>query len=285
MTIQEALKYGQNRLSKNNVPNPALDAQVLLSHALSISREGLYLNNDRPLSKEDMSAYEILLVKRCRRIPVAYITGKKEFFGVEFMVTPNVLIPRPETEFAVEKALDALQGEKDPLVADLCCGSGVIGISIALNHPDAKVFASDISEAAGKVTTENAKVYGLEDRIVFLQGNIWGPFDKKGLHDFDLVVSNPPYIPSNVIPGLSPEIAHEPAQALDGGEEGTDFYKAIIGDLPRHLKPGGGIILEIGHDQAGYVKDMLHEAGFSDIDVIKDLAGFDRVIAAKLFRF
>jgi release factor glutamine methyltransferase len=280
VTIQETLILGHKRLSKAGIPTSLLDAHVLLAYVLGIPRERLYIEHQRLLSQEDLSAFEGLLDLRCCHVPVAYITGIKEFYGINFRVTPGVLVPRPETEFVVEQGLKFLRGVKAPLVADLCCGSGIIGISLAVNNPGVRVYASDISEAAREVTLENARALGVEHRVAFLQGDLWKPFDHRGLKDFDLVVSNPPYIPTGEIEHLSEDVKHEPKIALDGGGDGVNFYRAIVEDAPKYLKPRGKLILEIGYDQASAVADLLSEAGFEDIEVIRDYAGLDRVVSA-----
>ncbi|MCF6096139.1 peptide chain release factor N(5)-glutamine methyltransferase [Thermovorax subterraneus] len=282
MNVLEGLNYGKKVLLEAGVENPLLDAEVILSHVLGVRRMDLYLEPRRELKEEEIKTYEALIEKRSSRIPVAYITGKKEFFTLEFFVKEGVLIPRPETEFLVEEVLNRISSIKTPKVAELCCGSGAVAISIAFFKKDAIVYASDISERAGEVTMLNAAKHGVEDRVRFLRGDLWQPFEKEGLKGFDVVVANPPYIPSNELENLPPEVKKEPREALDGGPDGLDFYRRIITGAPKFLKSRGSIVLEIGNDQRERVCSFLKGECFEDIRIIKDYGGFERVIAASL---
>ncbi|MCG0275765.1 MAG: peptide chain release factor N(5)-glutamine methyltransferase [Thermosediminibacteraceae bacterium] len=282
MNVSEALRYGKQKLLKAGVESPMLDAQVILAYVLGIGTMDLYLYPERGLKEKEIRIYKALIEKRCSRVPVAYITGKKEFFTLEFRVKEGVLIPRPETEFLVEEVLNRISDIKAPKIAELCCGSGAVAVSIAFFKKDAVVYASDISETAGEVTLENAIKHGVQDRVHFLQGDLWQPFEEKGLGDFDVVAANPPYIPSNEIEYLPQEVKTEPRIALDGGPDGLKFYRRIIAGAPRFLRAGGSIVLEFGKDQAASIATFLKNAGFKDIKIIKDYAGFDRVIAASL---
>ncbi|KXG77924.1 Release factor glutamine methyltransferase [Fervidicola ferrireducens] len=282
MNVVEGLRYGRKVLLEAGVENPLLDAEVILSHVLGARRMDLYLEPQRELKEEEIKTYKALIEKRSSRIPVAYITGKKEFFTLEFFVKEGVLIPRPETEFLVEEVLNRISNIKTPKVAELCCGSGAVAISIAFFKKDAIVYASDISEIAGEVTMLNATKHGVEDRVRFLRGDLWQPFEKEGLKGFDVVVANPPYIPSNELENLPPEVKKEPREALDGGPDGLDFYRRIITRAPKFLKSRGSIVLEIGNDQRERVCSFLKGECFEDIRIIKDYGGFERVIAASL---
>ncbi|MDN5331319.1 MAG: release factor glutamine methyltransferase [Tepidanaerobacteraceae bacterium] len=282
MNVVEGLRYGRKVLLEAGVENPLLDAEVILSHVLGARRMDLYLEPQRELKEEEIKTYKALIEKRRCRIPVAYITGKKEFFTLEFFVKEGVLIPRPETEFLVEEVLNRISNIKTPKVAELCCGSGAVAISIAFFKKDAIVYASDISERAGEVTMLNAAKHGVEDRVRFLRGDLWQPFEKEGLKGFDVVVANPPYIPSNELENLPPEVKKEPREALDGGPDGLDFYRRIITRAPKFLKSRGSIVLEIGNDQRERVCSFLKGECFEDIRIIKDYGGFERVIAASL---
>ncbi|MCR4429785.1 MAG: peptide chain release factor N(5)-glutamine methyltransferase [Tepidanaerobacteraceae bacterium] len=280
MNVREALGMARKRLIKAGAGNPALDAEILLAHALSVDRLRLLVNDGEKLSDEDMKCFARLLDLRCGHMPTAYITGHKEFFGIDISVGPGVLIPRPETEFAVEESLRVTKNLKKPRAVDLCCGSGAIAVAVAVNHPDAIVYASDISEIAGKYTKDNALKHHVENRVFFIKGDLWHPFEEKNIGRFDLIVSNPPYIPEGEIKNLSEDIKKEPEIALNGGIDGLDYYKRIISKAPQFLKSGGHIVLEIGWNQAAAVQNLLKASGFKEIQVIKDYAGYDRVVSA-----
>lgn len=282
MLVDEALKYGKRALIKAGVETPLLDAEVLLAHVLGVRRMDLYLEPKRKLKEEELKSYMALLERRRSRVPVAYITGKKEFYTLEFFVKEGVLVPRPETEFLVEEVLKRISDIKEPKVAELCCGSGAVAVSIAYFKEDALVWASDISETAGEVTLHNASKHGLEGRVRFLLGDLWQPFEEEGLRGFDLVAANPPYIPSGMLQNLPPEVKREPRKALDGGPDGLDFYRRIISGASKFLKPGGSIVLEIGHDQGEKVSRLLESHGFQEVRIIKDYGSFERVVAATL---
>ena len=279
MIVREALELGKKTLTHAGIQNPVLDSQVILSFALKIDKLTLLINPETTLSKEQQDQYNKLLALRCRHIPIAYITGHKEFYGLNFQVNSEVLVPRPETEFAVEEVLKHISNIKEPKVADICCGSGAIAVSIAVHHKTAVVYATDISEACGKVTIKNSKYHGVNERVIFLKGNLLEPLKDSCL---DVIVSNPPYIPRKDIESLPADVRHEPVLALDGGIDGLDMYREIIKDAPKYLKPGGSIIFEIGWNQGKDVEEYLTTSGFSKIRVIRDYAGFDRVISAKL---
>ncbi|MDN5312048.1 MAG: release factor glutamine methyltransferase [Thermoanaerobacteraceae bacterium] len=280
MKIREVLKMARRKLSESGVENSGLDAELLLAYALSLDRLRLLVNDEAQLSVEETACFEKLLDLRCGHVPVAYITGHKEFFGLDISVGPGVLIPRPETEFAVEESLRVTKNLKKPRAVDLCCGSGAIAVAVAVNHPNAIVFASDISEIAGKYTKDNARKHHVENRVFFIKGDLWRPFEEKNLGQFDLIVSNPPYIPEDEMGNLPEDIKKEPEIALNGGMDGLDYYKRIISKAPQFLKSGGHIILEIGWNQAAVVRDLLKANDFKEIKVIKDYAGYDRVVSA-----
>lgn len=279
MKVREALSMARKRLAGEGISNPGLDAELLLAHVLSTDRLRL-LVNDGEIPSEHMECFERLLDLRCRHMPVAYITGRREFFGLDICVGPGVLIPRPETEFAVEESLRAIKDLEKPESADLCCGSGAIAVALAVNRSDVTVFASDISDAAEKYTKENARKHHVNDRVFFLKGDLWQPFEEKNAGPFDLVVSNPPYIPEEEMSGLQEDVKNEPEIALNGGKDGLDYYKRIISKAQQFVKPGGHVVLEIGWNQAADVGDLLTANGFDRIRVIKDYAGFDRVVSA-----
>lgn len=281
MKVHEVLKMARQKLAEYKIENPGLDAEILLAQALSVNRLKLLTNMEEELPEDILISFQKLLNLRCDHIPVSYITGHKEFFGLEISVGPGVLIPRPETEFVVEEALDRIKNLENPKVIDLCCGSGAIAVSIAVNHKGATIYASDISDVAERYTKENAKSHHVDDRIFFIKGDLWKPFEAKGIEPVDVVVSNPPYIPEEDLKKLPEDVKKEPELALNGGELGLKFYDEIIQRAPQFMKPGGFIILEIGWNQAAAVEDMLKVRGFMEIKVVKDYRGFDRVISAK----
>jgi len=224
---------------------------------------------------EQVAEYESVLNKRAEHVPLQYITGEQEFMGIPFHVNDAVLIPRQDTETLVEEALKVIRpGMK---VLDMCTGSGCILISILKNVVDVTGFGYDISKQAINVAKENAKL-----------NNVNATFERSDLFDdvsdtFDVIVSNPPYIPTDVIGGLMPEVAvYEPMQALDGKEDGLHFYRRIVADASKYLNPEGKLLFEIGHDQGESVSSLMKEAGYKDVRVVKDLAGNDRVVIGGL---
>jgi release factor glutamine methyltransferase len=226
---------------------------------------------DEDMSVEQVTEYESILSKRAEHVPLQYITGEQEFMGILFHVNDAVLIPRQDTETLVEEALKVIRpGMK---VLDMCTGSGCILISILKNIVDVEGYGYDISKQAINVAKENAKL-----------NHVNATFERSDLFEdvsdtFDVIVSNPPYIPTDVISGLMPEVAmYEPMQALDGKEDGLHFYRRIIADASKYLKPDGKLLFEIGHDQGESVPKLMKDAGFKEVRVIKDLAGNDRVV-------
>lgn len=284
MIIRDVLIEGKRCLEKCDISNPNLDAEVLMCYLLGIDRSRLFVVIDERISKKDYIKYKKLIDLRSKFVPISYITGKKEFYGLNFFVEPGVLIPRPETEFVVDKCLDFIKKRKSPKVADICCGSGVISVTVAVFNRSTKVFASDISDLAGKLTCKNSKYHNVEERVVFLKGNLFEPYEEANLNNFDIIVSNPPYIATKDLEKLPRDVKEEPKIALDGGIDGLDFYRKIIYDAPKYLKPFGCLVLEIGWNQALQVKDMLKKAGFGDVEVTKDYAGFDRVVSGVLYK-
>ena len=240
-----------------------------------ISRTYYYVHMDEELTIEQANEYENVLKKRAERIPLQYITGEQEFMGLPFKVSPAVLIPRQDTETLVEEALKVMKpGMK---VLDMCTGSGCILISILKNITGVEGLGVDISKQALIVAKENAKLNG-----------VLASFERSDLFEmvtdtYDVIVSNPPYIPTEVINGLMPEVAQfEPYQALDGKEDGLHFYRKIVKECKSYLKEDGKILFEIGHDQGAAVSEMLTYAGFSEVRVVKDLTGNDRVVIGGL---
>ena len=274
MTYREALETGTKELEKENIADAKLDAWYLLQMACGIDRNFYYLHEEEEIPEEHLSTFQITVKKRTEHVPLQYIIGEQEFMGLKFKVNSNVLIPRQDTETLVEEALKHIKpGMK---VLDLCTGSGCIIVSIAKNVPDIVCFGTDISKQALLVAKENAKRNDVEVELKRsdLFDNITGTFD--------VIVSNPPYIATAEIASLMPEVRDfEPIEALDGKEDGLYFYRIIIEKSMDFLNPDGYVCLEIGYDQGSAVSLLMKQAGFTDVIVIKDLAGLDRVVKGR----
>lgn len=274
MTVRKALRHACRLLEEGAVPVPRLTAEVLLCHTLRRERAWLYAHPEEELSEAARLDYERSLRERLEGKPTQYITRRQEFYGREFLVTPDVLIPRPETEHVVETALEA--GRRARAILDVGCGSGAIAVtlSLELSRP---VWASDISLAALAVAAENARRLGAEVR--FLAGDVTEAVAGRSL---DLVVSNPPYVPLNEQAGLQREVREwEPRLALFSGPAGLDMYRRLAADAARVLRPGGWLVLELGFKTAAPVRELL-AASWEDVRIVPDLAGFERVLAARL---
>jgi release factor glutamine methyltransferase len=287
-SVEECLASGTLLLERAGIESARLDAECLLAHILTCPRWLVVLEKRRRLTREQFGRYLRLLQQRERREPLAYLLGTREFWSLPLVVASGVLIPRPETETVVEAALAAcagllLRSPGGPVIIDLCTGTGAIAIALARELPDARVFATDSSRRALRVARANVEAHGVADRITLLRGNLWRALDgvlSNG--QADLIVSNPPYIPSGAIEALMPEVQWEPRRALDGGPDGLRFHREIIATAPRHLRPGGFLLVEIGADQAGAARRLLETRGsFEGCRVFQDLAGRDRVIAAR----
>jgi protein-(glutamine-N5) methyltransferase, release factor-specific len=274
MTYQEALRYGQIRLIAAGVLEVESDAWLLMSAVCRIDRNFYYVYGNEEMKEEQEKEYMALLEKRAERIPLQYIIGEQDFMGLNFKVNPGVLIPRQDTETLVEEVLKAVTPGME--VLDLCTGSGCIAVSLAKFVPGAKVQGVDISPEALKVSEENARRNGV--KVHFFLSDMFGQVEGK----FDVIVSNPPYIPTGEIQGLMPEVKDfEPHLALDGKEDGLWFYWILAGEGKKDLKPKGTLLVEIGCDQGKDVSRIFKDNGYCDIKVIKDLAGLDRVVTGK----
>jgi release factor glutamine methyltransferase len=283
-TIIKVLSWTTSYLKKYSIESPRLTGEILLAHCLGIKRLDLYLQYDRPLHKNELSGFKLLIKRRIQNEPVAYITGEKGFFESDFEVSHDVLIPRPDTETLVEQALKILktyQGLCRPMmILELGTGSGAIIVSLARAVPNNLYFASDISLAALAIAKRNAEKIA-RDRIRFFAGSWFSPLG--GNSRFDLIVSNPPYIPTADIQGLESEIKEfEPMLALDGGTDGIDSYRSILKNAHNYLVPGGIILLEIGFDQKEIMQSISGQyKEYEFIDFIRDLAGHNRVALIK----
>ena len=280
LTWRELLDEGGARLSEAGVPDAGTDAWYLMEAAFGIDRVHYYLDQNRPIHAERLEKgygrYQEMLQKRAERIPLQQILGMQDFMGMTFSVDENVLIPRQDTETLVERVLRDYP-EKDLKLLDMCTGSGCIAISLAVKGGYESVTATDLSEEALKVAERNAKTH--QKKIIFRQGDLFSALPRTEAGTFDIITSNPPYIPTAVIATLEPEVReHEPMMALDGTEDGLRFYRQIAQEAGTWLKPGGAIYLEIGYDQGEAVSGLLREAGFDKVRVVKDLPGKDRVV-------
>ena len=276
-TIGSILKWTGQYFGEKGVENPRLDAEVLLSHILGRDRLYLYTHYEQPLEQAELAAFRECVRKRAARLPVAYITGHKEFMGLTFRVGPAVLVPRPDTEILVEAAMKRLQGLTAPAILDLGTGSGAIIVSLLSNLPAAAGTAVDISGPALAIAGQNAGQHAVAERLTLLEGDLFGPV--QGLQ-FDAVVSNPPYIPADEIADLAAEVRQEPRGALDGGQDGLDFYRRILAEAAGFLKPGGFVALEVGMGQAPAVTVLARNAELGLVEVCRDLGGIERVVVA-----
>ncbi|TDX59155.1 peptide chain release factor N(5)-glutamine methyltransferase [Orenia marismortui] len=280
LTVKEILDRTVKHFEKYNINSPRLDAEVLLSQILEMERIDLYVNFDRPLTKKEIDLYRDFVVSRSKGIPVAYILAKQEFMSLDFKVDKSTLIPRPETEHLVEALLDKIEDFTSDIVniADIGTGTGAIIISIAkYAKKHINGIAIDISSGALKVAKENAMSHQVEGKIEFRLGNLLEPIDE----ELDIIVSNPPYIPTEEIEGLQDEVKNEPLNALDGGEDGLAYYRQIIDQANNKLKAEGILAFEIGINQGDDVIEILNRFDFYQIERIKDYAGIERVILAK----
>lgn len=281
-TIIKLIRWAASYLRSHGIDSPRATGEILLAHALKLNRIDLYLNYDQPLTDDELQKFKALIKRRTCREPVAYILGAKEFWSLDLKVDRNVLIPRPETECLVEKALALLSESTVPppqRILDLGTGSGAIVMALASQQPQHVYFASDRSWPAVVVARDNARRYEYAARIHFFVGD-WLSSLNQARTGFDMIVSNPPYIPSNVIDGLQPEIwRFEPRIALDGAGDGLACFRTIIGAAHNHLKIRGALIMEIGCDQREDVSRIAADGDrFEAIDCAKDYSGHDRVV-------
>lgn len=274
-TTLGVLDWTTKRFSEAGIGSARLEAQLLLAHVLKCTRTQLYMAFDKPLAEPELAAYRELIKRRLAGEPVAYLLGEHEFWGLPLYVDPHVLIPRPDTETVVEVARGTRADRAAPCrVLDVCTGSGALALALAKELPAAEVVATDVSPEAVAIARRNAERNGLASRVEVRQGDLFAPVAGE---TFDLIVSNPPYIASAVIPTLSAEVQREPRLALDGGADGLVFYDRICAEAPRHLAPGGALVVEHGFDQADAVRARFVAAGFSDVTLVHDLGKNPRV--------
>ena len=276
-TYREVSQEGTGML--DFLPDARIDARRLLEHVCGTSIQTLLADPDRPVSRQEYEKYQELIARRQQREPLAYILGEQEFMGLSFRVSPHVLIPGQDTENLVEEAMRELtDGSR---ILDLCTGSGCILLSLLQYSNHNSGIGTDLSPEALAVAEENGKRLGLSGRAAWLQGDLFEALEGLPEEKFDLIISNPPYIPTEVIGTLEPEVKdREPRMALDGGQDGLDFYRRILTEAWKHLYISGSVMLEIGYDQGDAVRQLMEECGYHDIRIIKDYAGNDRVAAA-----
>jgi release factor glutamine methyltransferase len=296
MEIRGALRTGISLLREKQVASYTLAAELLLLHVLGRDRAWMYAHPEEPISSQELDAYLSLISRRADGEPTQHLNGKQEFWSLEFEVTPDVLIPRPETEHVVEVALDRLalrelraarpqktNGEGF-LIADIGTGSGCLAIALAKEFPAAKIYATDISPTALAVARRNVVRHAVEKRIHLAESDLARPMIADGAQEseFDLIVSNPPYISRREANTLAREVSeHEPAIALYGGEEGYELYAGLIALAERYLKPGGIFVAELGHDSLPAVQPLLDARQWTAVGISNDLAGIPRVIAVE----
>ncbi len=279
MRYREAYDLGRGQLAAFLQERERdLEARLLLEHVCGTRLETLLTEPERPLTEDEETRYLQLLARRGERIPLAYLCGEASFMGLTFAVNEAVLIPRQDTELLVEEAMQQMTG--GTRVLDLCTGSGCVLLSLLHYSMDCEGTGTDLSEEALAVARENAGRLGLSDTASFRHGDLFGALDP-GDRPYDLIVSNPPYIRTDVIGTLMPEVrAHEPEMALDGGPDGLAFYRRIAKEAPAHLTIGGGLLMEIGYDQGDAVREILEREGYYEVEVRKDYNGLDRVVSA-----
>ncbi len=272
----------QTQLREAGIAEYENDSMLLMEYCFDMDKTDLFMNRDREMDDYHCEAYLEAVCRRSGREPLQYITGSQCFMGIDLKVNPDVLIPRQDTERLVGTALERIKGSgRKWNILDLCCGSGAIGIALARLCPEVrKVTLSDISGRAVETAAANAEAAGTAKKCEFLTGDLFEPLKRRAR--FDMITVNPPYIPAAVIETLEAEVRdHEPRQALDGGDDGLDFYRRLIPEAPERLERDGVLIMEIGHDQAGAVTGMLEAGGkFADMEIVRDYGGNERIIVA-----
>jgi release factor glutamine methyltransferase len=286
-TVRRILEWTSGYFTRKGIDAPRLSAELLLSHVLSAPRIKLYTEYDRSLTDDQLSRMRSLVQRAAEEEPIAYLTGRAHFFNLEFEVTRDVLIPRPETETLVENVLQTARhqpGMESPRVIDLCTGSGCIAAALAQNLKSSTVVATDISPAAVAVARRNMERLGLGERVIVKEGDLFEPLGRMvDVQPFHLIVANPPYIRTVDVPALDRSVReYEPLQALDGGLDGLVLHRRILDEAPLRLIPGGRIYLEIGFDQGPLAREVA--AGYpacDEVRILKDFGGRDRVLTAR----
>jgi len=275
LKIGEALKKAAEKLKKAGVATPVTDSQLILSHLLKVPRWKLITEREKALPENIQLQFFLLIEKRAEGFPVAYLTGKKHFYGLEFDIEEGVLVPRPETEILVEEVLKRIPKEKKCSGLEIGTGSGIISVSLLKNRKKLFMYGVDISDKAIQITARNALKHGVIDRLKIIKSNLFEKIPEN--IKFDFIVSNPPYISEEEYRTLSKEVKKEPVEALIAGKEGIEFYEKIVSEGKEFLKDKGFFAFEIGYKQGEKVKSILEKEGFK-VKIIKDLQGLDRVI-------
>ena len=277
-SARSVLENAVSKLASAGVDSPLLDAQLLLASVLNCSRTDLIAHPERLLTDPQFDSFFRMLDRRGAREPLPYLTGRREFYGLEIEVTPAVLIPRPETEFLVEECARRVR-RPAPVIADIGAGSGAIAVALAVSVPDAIIYATDILPGSLQVAKANAEKHDVSERVRALEGDLVEPLLGLDLA-FDAIVSNPPYIPTGEIDSLQPEVRCEPVKALDGGPDGLDAYRKLFPAAKSLLRKSGFIAVEVGAGQAASVRRIANDAGYRNIETIWDLAAIERVVVA-----
>ncbi len=277
-TISTLLNWTVNYFKTKGIKSARLDAEVLLADVIKKDRIYLYVHFDEPMQQNELAEFRDYVAKRAKHIPVAYIIGKREFMGLPFKVTSDTLIPRPDTEILVENVIANIDKEKEISIVDIGTGSGAIILSLLVNLKNAFGMTVDISEKAVCVAKENAEMLKVENRCKFFVGDLFTPLEKE---KFDVIVSNPPYIPQKDITDLEPDVKkYEPLTALTDNKDGLSYYHRLLSEGKNYIKENGFIALEVGIYQADKVKQIAELNGWKNIQIIKDYAGIDRVVLA-----
>ena len=281
-SIGQTLAWATALLKSGGIDTPRLDAECLLASLLSTARLRLYAAVEERLPAALCEGYRTLVLRRQARVPLAYLTGTKEFWSLSFNVTPAVLIPRPETEVLVETALARLTFLTAPVIVDVGVGCGAIAVAMAKALPRARIYATDISVEAVEVARKNASAHGVMGQIAFLQGDMLEPVFARGLIGrCDLIISNPPYVATGELGALPPEVHYEPVEALDGGPDGLRYHRQLIRAAPALLRPGGWLALEMAPGQGSVLTKSFRDQGdFTDITIMPDLSGRQRMVMA-----
>lgn len=278
MKVRELLTKGYEILKEENIDSYILDCQLILGKVLDLDRMAIIINGDLEVSEDKTHKYFSLVYERKLKKPIKYITESAEFMGIDFFVKEGVLIPRPDTEVLVEEVLKEIETRELSRICDVCCGSGAIGLSIAKLLDNVSVVCSDIDDTAEEVTRKNIDMLSLKDRVKFVKSDLL-KFAVRDNLCFDVIVSNPPYIKTRDIPELMKDVKdYEPYIALCGGKDGLEFFRRITEESILVLKKGGILAYEIGYDQGKEVSELLKKYNYSNIRIIKDLGGFDRVV-------
>jgi release factor glutamine methyltransferase len=278
-SLAELLKEAEIILRSAGIPEPAREAASLMQFAIARDRTFVIAHPEYPLTKRETEVFESAIRRRAAREPFQYIVGKQEFFGLDFIVTPDVLIPRPETEILVERAIEILDGRHGGRILEIGVGSGCISVAILKNCPKVTAIAVDVSELAIEVALRNASMHGVDGRLALVRSDVYSEISPER---FDLIVSNPPYVPESEIAGLQPEVRdHEPNLALTDGSTGLTIVERIVAGALNRLSPHGYLLIEVGFGQSSTVREMLRENEWSNVELLPDLQGIPRIIAAQ----